>query len=315
MKPSFQLAAAGTRCRVSVPGSTSNLGPGFDSIGCAVAVRNEFEFEVTGNGGEGGVALSGSSSDGIPTTRDNLALATARDFFERMGVKAPTLKMRASIEVPSARGLGSSSTAIVAGLVAANQLLDCPLSPTELLDVAVEIEGHPDNVAPAMLGGLIVAAAYSKPLSYFRVPVHWSVSFLFTIPDYMVHTSDARARLPQTIPFADAIFNSSRSPLVLMALQSGDLKPLRTAMEDRLHQPYRKPLFKSYDDFERSALGAGAAGFCVSGAGPTMLAVCTRETITTVTSALEATLKKTGIGGVVREIPPDNEGTTAKILP
>ena len=314
MSQPAQTLATGTRCKVIVPGSTANMGPGFDSVGCAVAVRNHFVFEIAPEGSADGAELSGPGAAGIPTTRDNLALETARGHFERMGLKAPALRLKAEIDVPNARGLGSSSTAIVAGLVAANRLLDNPLSTSELLDVAVEIEGHPDNVAPALLGGLVVAAAKSTPLSYFHVRVHSSVRFLFIVPDYMVKTSEARARLPQTIPYADAIFNSSRSPIVVMSLQNGDLRPLRAAMEDRLHTPYRKPLFRSYDDFERAALQAGAAGFCVSGAGPTMLAVCTADSINSVAEALRHVLARSGVGGFVKEIPPDNTGTTVELL-
>lgn len=305
---------AGTRCTVRVPGSTSNLGPGFDSLGCAVSLWNDFEFEVLAPGAPEVVQLGGSCRGGIPETRDNLALATARGFFGRLGQPAPAMSLRATIEVPNTRGLGSSSTAIVAGLVAANALMGEPMTRAELLDVAVEIEGHPDNVAPAILGGMVVSAAYSRPLAWTKIPVHDSVQFLFIIPDYMVKTSEARGVLPKTLGYKDAIFNLSRTPLVVHALQTGDLRLLREAIRDCVHQPFRKPLFRNYDELEAGAYDAGAGGFCVSGAGPTMLAIAAKEHGAAVAGALRATMQRVGLAGRVEALAPDNEGSRVRIL-
>ncbi|MCC6546580.1 homoserine kinase [Candidatus Sumerlaeota bacterium] len=290
-----------------MPASTANLGPGFDCMGCAVALRNKFVFSIHGSGDDQ-ISVTGPGSNGIPATSDNLAVATMRDFLERKGVGAPAVHMHAHIEVPNARGLGSSSTAIVAGLGAGNFFLGTKLTADELLDEAVAIEGHPDNVAPAMLGSLVVAATHSRPLAYIRVNIHPSFRFLFIVPDYMVKTSDARRRLPTTIPFGDAIFNSSRAPLVAMALQSGEASMLRVALEDRLHTNYRKDLFKGYDAFASAAVQAGALGFCVSGAGPTMLAICTADSMVRVKQAAEKVLADQGIQGTVWNLQPDQNG-------
>lgn len=313
MKTPTTLVPTGTRCTVQVPASTANLGPGFDCIGCAVALQNIFEFTVLADGAEDTVAIGGSRRDGIPTTPDNLALATARDFFRRQGAPAPALGLRATVEIPNARGLGSSSTAIVAGLAGANGLLDTPLSLTELLNLAVEIEGHPDNVAPALLGGLVVSAAHSHPLAWRQVAIHDNICFIFVVPDYEVKTADARGVLPGTVPFADAIYNSSRSPLVLLSLQSGNLTGLRQVIDDRLHQPYRKHLFRGYDVLCAAAYDGGAAGFCVSGAGPTMLAITERDHRDSTIRALQAGLAQAGLTGTVREICPDNIGTRVAV--
>ena len=297
----------GKQCEVSVPASTANMGPGFDCMGCAVGLRNKFVFSLHGSG-EDQITVAGPGAAGIPTTSDNLAVATMRDFLARQGVEAPAIHMHSQIEVPNARGLGSSSTAIVAGLGAANFFLGTKLTLDELLDEAVNIEGHPDNVAPAMLGSLVVAAAHSRPLAYVRMNIHPAFRFLFIVPDYMVKTSDARRRLPQSIPFGDAIFNSSRSPLVAMALQSGDGSILREALQDRLHTNYRKDLFKGYDVFEKAALGAGALGFCVSGAGPTMLAICAADAMARVKQSAEKVLEGQGFRGAVLNLQPDQNG-------
>lgn len=305
----------GTRCVVSVPASTSNIGPGFDGIGCAVDLRNEFEFELLPPGSACQAALSGNRCAGITTSANNLAITTAQKFFRMQGQLVPSFSLRAKIEVPNARGLGSSSTAIVAGIVAGNALLGNPLTEAELLDLAVELEGHPDNVAPALLGGLIIGAAHSKPLSYFRLAVHEDVRFVFLIPDYEVKTADARAVLPKTIPHADGIFNASRTPIVVLSLTTGNLAPLASAIEDKLHQPYRKQLFKGYDEFAAAAMGAGAAGFCVSGAGSTMLAVVSGAGVDSVSAALKEALQRRGENGDVVELRPTPEGTRVATLP
>lgn len=304
----------GTRCRVTVPASTANLGPGFDCIGCAVALHNVFEFEVLAEGMPDRVEVDGSRSAGVPATPNNLALQTARNFFRRRGIAPPPLALRSTVEIPNARGLGSSSTAIVGGLVGANQLLDAPLGRAELLDLAVALEGHPDNVAPALLGGLVVSAARSEPLAMRRLPVHPEVSFIFAVPEYEVRTVEARSVLPRVVPFEDAIFNSSRSPLVVLALQSGDLEGLQEIVDDRLHTPYRTQLFKGFEFFADAARDAGAAGFCISGAGPTMLAICGHQARSKVISRLEKTLEQLELVGFVREIAPDNEGTHFTVL-
>ncbi|CAN5166693.1 homoserine kinase [soil metagenome] len=308
------MRSTGARCRVSVPASTANLGPGFDGMGCAVALRNLFEFELLKKGAAPKVTLTGACPEGIPTTADNLALQVAADFFRRVGVEPMPLSLRAEINVPGARGLGSSSTAIIAGIAAANALCGNPLNTEQLLDVAVELEGHPDNVAPALLGGMVVSASESAPLVYRRIVVHDDVSFIFIVPDYEVKTCDARAVLPKTVPYADAIYNASRSPLVALALMSGDLRGLEISIDDRLHQTYRKPLFRHYDELHKSAISAGAAGLCVSGAGPTMLAIARHSLKQPVIDALNETLRSVKLTADVREIKPDNIGTEVDVL-
>lgn len=308
-----RLLPPGTRRKVTVPGSTSNIGPGFDCIGCAVSLANEFTFTIARDD-EDRVDLSGPCVGGIPATSDNLALATARDFLRSRGIDPPKLHLHAEINVPSARGLGSSSTAIVAGLLGANALLQVPLDTPTLLDIAVETEGHPDNVAPAILGGLVVSAAHSRPLVCRKLAVHSTIRFLFVIPDYMVKTSDARNVLPRTLPYRAAIFNLSRTPLLAMALQTGDLRDFREIIKDEIHQPFRAPLYKGFAELSAAAAGAGAAGFCVSGAGPTMLAVCTARDQGPVADALRETMRQLSIRGEIIELQPDNAGSRVTAL-
>jgi homoserine kinase len=304
----------GTSVRVRVPASTSNLGPAFDSVGCAVSLFNTFTFEIQPPDSEPLVELGGQRSAGIPATPRNLALTIARGFFERVGAPPPVLGLRADIDIPSARGLGSSSTAIVAGIVAANALLGGMMSTAELLDVAVELEGHPDNVAPALLGGMVISASESRPLAYQRIAVHQGISYVFVVPDYEVRTADARRVLPSSISLKDGIYNASRSPLMVLAMLTGDLSAFPGCLDDRFHQPWRKPLFRHYDELSNAAIKAGAAGFCVSGAGPTMLAICRRERRDAVIGGLGRALGALNLGGFVQELPPTSAHTTAEIV-
>ena len=312
MTTTAELLPVGTSCRVIVPGSTSNVGPGFDCVGCAVSISNTFTFRILESGRDA-VSLSGSCIQGIPRNSDNLALVTAREFLASLGIDPPALSLSADINVPSARGLGSSSTAIVAGLMGGNGLLRSPLPVEEMLDRAVETEGHPDNVAPAILGGLVISAAFSRPLVCRKLAVHESIRFLFLVPDYMVKTSDARGVLPKSLPYRSAIFNLSRTPLLALALQTGDLRDFREIIRDEIHQPFRAPLYRGYVELEQAALAAGAAGFCVSGAGPTMLAICTAAEETAVAAALRRVMAAQGIGGDVRALQPDNRGTQTNV--
>ena len=314
MKPTADMLPIGTRCRVRVPASTSNLGPAFDSVGCAVSLVNTFTFEIQAPGTEPVVELGGQRCAGIPANPRNLALTIARGFFERVGAEPPVLGMRAEIDIPSARGLGSSSTAIVAGIVGANALLGAMMTREELLDVAVELEGHPDNVAPALLGGMVISASESRPLAYQRIAVHQDISFVFVVPDYEVRTADARRVLPSTISLKDGIYNASRSPLMVLAMLTGDLSAFPGCLDDRFHQPWRKPLFKHYDDLSNAAIKSGAAGFCVSGAGPTMLAICRKDRRDGVINGLSRAMGALSLGGFVQELTPSSTGTTVEIL-
>jgi homoserine kinase len=180
-------------------------------------------------------------------------------------------------EIPICRGLGSSSSLIVAGAVAANAIHGNPLSRLDLLAVCVELEGHPDNLAPALLGGLVTSYVEAhRPLAV-RYNLHKSLRFTALIPDFELSTHLARSVLPKSVPFADAIFNISRAAVLLKSLEEGNEDLIRTALVDRLHQPYRAPLIPGYEELRARALESGALAFCISGAGPTLLCLSMDE--------------------------------------
>jgi len=259
----------GRSVRVRVPASSANLGPGFDTFGLALAVYDE--IEVTAVDGPSAVRVEGIGAGAVPEDEANLVVRAAARAFAHAGVPMPGLAMRARNVIPHGSGLGSSAAAIVSGLVAAKGLLEPErvLTADELLVLATEMEGHPDNVASALLGGLTIAWTVDGRPRAKQLIVHRGVSPLVCIPDFSVSTEHARSLQPESVPYADAVFNLSRSALLVAALvQSPEL--LFEATEDRLHQDYRASAMpETYELVQRLRLDGHAA--VVSGAGPSIL--------------------------------------------
>lgn len=254
--------------KIRVPASSANLGPGFDCFGIAWQLYNELEFELCGEG----LSISGCSD--LYANEDNCAYVAYKAVLERCGIELTGLHIHfGECQIPMGRGLGSSSALLVAGVMAANELHGLGLSRSELLDMATVLEGHPDNVAPALFGGLSASAmVVGKPVTV-PYPLSEKLRFTALIPPLELSTVEARRVLPYQVPREDAIFNISRAALLLSALGSGDTELLKVAMDDRIHQPYRIPLIPGYDIARGLAYKCGAAGVCVSGAGPSLLCV------------------------------------------
>lgn len=261
-----------------MPATSANLGPGFDVLGVALDLFNE--VELVGWSESHGVSLQmeiqGEGAMELPDDDRNLLVRMARKILDRRVKRLKVLEVRLLNRIPLARGLGSSSAAIVGGLVAANAVCPKPMDQEDLLRVAVEEEGHPDNVTPALIGGLCVATQDDPDMRY----VAWKDKKLFEglravvcIPEFELSTEKARALLPENVSRQDAIFNASHTALFLSALQKRQHDLLGSAMQDRLHQPYRKKLIPGWDDVLAGAKKAGAYGVCLSGAGPTILAL------------------------------------------
>lgn len=260
-------ASTGTRVVVRAPATSANLGPGFDALGLALDLWNE----VTASVAEGARGLPERLPDGGP----NLVLAAARHTAEHLGWPLPPLRLAPCTRIPVGRGLGSSAAAIACGVLLADHLLDGRLEPDDLLRLAARVEGHPDNVAPCLLGGARVAVlGPDGQVVQAPIPLARGLEAALFVPEARLSTQQARARLPRQVPFADAVFNVGRASLLVAALASGELGALREAMADRLHQPYRAPLFPAGQTLIQAALDAGALGACVSGAGPSILALC-----------------------------------------
>ncbi len=254
---------------VRVPATSANLGPGFDSIGIALDLYNTVSIEASD---EFGMRLVGEGEDVLSQGQDNLIYQGVLAVYEKLERTAPPLRLSCENWVPLARGLGSSSAALVAGLVAGNEFLGHPLPTEALLQTAARMEGHPDNVTPALFGGLQVAAMNGGTVEHISVPLAVDLRIALFIPNTPVLTAEAREVLPQHVSRADAIFNISRASLLIAAMATGSIAHLRMAMEDALHQPYRRKLFPALDDVIAAAVEAGAAGAALSGAGSSIIA-------------------------------------------
>lgn len=261
---------AGRRVEVRVPATSANLGPGFDTFGLALSLYDVVEVETTAEPGVL-VAVEGVGADVVATDERNLVARSIAHGFAHAGIPVPGLRMTARNVIPHGGGLGSSAAAIVSGLVAAKGLLagDADLDLDTLLALATELEGHPDNVAPALLGGLTIAFGDGAEVRAKKLMVHRGVHPLVLVPDYAVSTELARSLQPDSVPYRDAVFNLSRSALLVAALvQSPEL--LLQATEDRLHQDYRASAMPQTAGLILALREAGHAAV-VSGAGPSIL--------------------------------------------
>jgi len=257
---------------VKVPATTANLGPGFDALGLALTLWNETAFEPA----EGfSLWIEGEGAESLAANPENLIVRAARRVYKTAGRQMPPLGIRCTNRIPLGAGLGSSAAAILTGLLGANALLSEPLSRDEILALAVEIEGHPDNVAPSLLGGLVVSTADEDRVIAHRIEGETPSPPLYitiTIPDFVFPTREARAALPKQVPLEDAVYNIGRAVLVAEALRTGDLGLLGQVMDDALHQPHRLLLIPGAQEAMEAAKRAGAAAAALSGAGPGLVA-------------------------------------------
>lgn len=260
---------------VKVPASTANLGPGFDTLGMALEL---FAWVEMGIADRTRFDLIGPGLHGVPEDKSNLVYRVAQQVFAEAGVSHPELSIAMRSDIPLTRGLGSSASAIVAAMVAANALIGNPLSQDQLFQLATRLEKHPDNVGASLFGGIVVAFWDGSRAEYIRLQPDPRLQVLAVIPDFQLSTEKARDALPRQVSVSDAVFNVSHSSLLVAALSTGALPMLRHAMRDRLHQPYRAPLIPGMDKILSGAEEHGALGVALSGAGPTLLALVDRET-------------------------------------
>lgn len=289
--------------KITVPASSANLGAGFDALGLALTLYNRVWMEEAD-----GCHIESADDVPIPTDESNLIYHTARLLYERCGRPFHGLHIRQENHIPMARGLGSSSACLVAGLLGANTLLGSPLAPEDVADLAAELEGHPDNVAPALLGGLVTAVMDGGRVHTVSVPVSERIRFAVFIPDFELKTETARAALPGHVTRQDAVYNLSRAALMTASLFSGSLQNLRVAVQDRLHQPYRFPMIPGVEPVFYTAYELGAYAVAISGAGPSVLAILDRDN-TTFPSLAEDALARAGLTGwMVRIFDCANKG-------
>lgn len=263
------------KVRVKVPASTANLGPGFDTIGMALNLYSWIEMGIAE--GETSIALYGDHMEGIPKDKSNLVYQVAQLVFQEAGVSCPELDIAMYSDIPLTRGLGSSASAIIGSMAAANALIGSPLSQDDLFQLATKLEQHPDNVGASLFGGIVVATWDESVAHYIRIEPDERLEVLVAIPEFHLSTEKVRQLLPAQVPLRDAVYNVSHSSLLVAALSTGRLDMIQNAMRDKLHQPYRAPLIPGMSEILDGAVQAGALGIALSGAGPTLLALADRH--------------------------------------
>ncbi len=305
------------KVKVRVPATSANLGPGFDSIGLALQIYNELTLSVAA-GLQPTVEVVGEGAASLPRDGSHLSLRAADSLFKAAGLKPPTWNLHQSNRIPPGSGLGSSAAAIVGGLYAANTFLPDPFSRERLLELAIELEGHPDNVAPALYGGMVISCRGCGRWHTFHDAPFPGLRLLLALPDLTLSTSEARRVLPKQVPRSDAVFNTGRAAALTAALLTGNEEPLSWATEDRLHQPYRCPLIPGAEAALAAARRAGASGAAISGAGPSIIAFWFERgeadlRAGNVAAALEDAFTGAGIRCRVISTAVDNNGVTLLI--
>jgi homoserine kinase len=254
---------------VSVPASTANLGAGFDCLALALDLYNTVDFEEIESGLE--ITVEGEGAGQVPRDETNLIIRAAERVFAHVGRRPRGLRVRAVNGIPLGSGMGSSASAAVGGLAAANALVAGNLNRADLLRLAYELEGHPDNAAAAIYGQLTLVSATEDDWLVRSLAIA-PMQMVIALPEIQLSTAEARAALPAQVPLKDAVFNIGRALFTVQALVEGDQVLLRQAMADKLHQPYRRKLITGYEAVEAAALQAGALAVALSGAGPALIA-------------------------------------------
>ncbi|MBN1311356.1 MAG: homoserine kinase [Anaerolineae bacterium] len=293
--------------RISVPATSANLGPGFDSLGLAIGLYNTIELSKTASGLT--LEIHGEGADTTPKDDTNLIVKAAFSVFKQVDYHPPGLHFVINNAIPVASGLGSSAAVLVGGMVAANILLNEPLAAGDLMALAVKAEGHPDNICPALLGGLVVSNYVDDHLIYRRLPVV-PMKVVVALPAIQGHhTKEMRARLPSHVPLKDAAANIGRAIMVAQALSEGDYDLLADAMKDRLHEPYRRAAIPGFEQAAEAALDAGAKAITLSGSGPALIAFTPSHHKQIGESMGHAFQAATGKEAHIWILPVDTQGT------
>lgn len=256
---------------ITIPATSANLGPGFDCLGLALCCYNTICFSFMEKGLH--IDLPPQDVGVIPADKRNLIYRIFHNTLQKLGADTPGLRIVQTNDIPTMRGLGSSAACVVGGVLIADAYTGSKLSRQELIELCAQEEGHPDNILPAILGGITIGGLDHGTVRYVRLRPPETMRLAVFIPPFTLSTRKARAVLPKMLSMQDAVFNLSHAALLTGALASGDLSLLPFAMQDRLHQPFRIPLVPGYEDIQRIAAEHGALCAYLSGAGPTIIAI------------------------------------------
>lgn len=291
--------------KIKVPSTSANMGPGFDCLGAALNLYNNFYIEEI----EEGLTIQGCQE--VFKNKDNLVYTSMQRCFQEIGYNPKGLKISFDTSIPVSRGLGSSASCIIAGVLAANEIGKGNLNKNHILEIASEIEGHPDNIAPALFGGMTVAIKEGRNVYYEKLHLPNGLKFSPIIPDFTLSTKEARSVLPDKIPYADGVFNVGRASLLIAALINGDFDMFKFACKDRLHEIYRKNLIANYDEIIEESTNLNSLCIFLSGAGPTIMAVL-KEDDCDFQKHMTSFLSKLDNKWIIKELNLDFEGASVK---
>lgn len=286
---------------VRVPATSANMGPGFDCLGIAVNMYNKFIVEEI----EEGLIFEGC--DDKFKNEDNLIYRAMKRCFEKIGYKPKGLKIKIESEIPVSRGLGSSAACVIGGVVCANELAGRVLDNQQLLDLAVEVEGHPDNINPAFCGGMTVSISEGEEVVYNKVNIKEGIKFCALIPNFTLSTEKARAVLPKNVEYKQGIYNIGRTALLISALNNGDFHLLKFACKDKLHQDYRAQLIENFYTVKEQCEKLNCLGVFLSGAGPTIM-VMLKEEDNDFSKNIQKFLNNLKSKWAVKELKIENQG-------
>jgi len=303
---------------VKVPATTANIGPGFDCLGMALPIYNTITIEETvlpGTGIEINVLNDENVTNDlilehVPQDETSIIYKAIELLYNSIGQSPSELKITVQSQIPIARGLGSSASVIVGGLLAANELLGHPADEVALLSIATEVEGHPDNVTPAIVGGLVLTSQEDDG-SIVYTKLNWPEEWVITvcIPDYELSTDISRSVLPKEVPMSDAVFNAKRLGMFVQAINTKDSKLMKLALQDRLHQPYRMKLVPGLDKITENLKHEESVLGCVlSGAGPAILVISLKNELDKIKSIVSDTWKDLNVKAEIITLPVELQG-------
>jgi homoserine kinase len=295
---------------LKIPATAANLGPGYDTFGMALAYYNymkvipdnKFSLKIIG---EGAQHLTGN--------KENLIALSAKAVYKMTGGGEMNFRIEAKNNIPISRGLGSSAAAITGGIMAANYTLGNPLSQKQMLDLAIKIEGHPDNAAPAILGGFVISCQNNPDARFIKINVTPALKAVVIIPSFRLSTGKSRKAVPEQIPLKDAVFNLRHGVMMALSLQNADLSAFADALKDKLHQPYRFPLIRGAEYAIKKGLEAGALGCVLSGSGSSLIAFTAAEKRNEhiIGKAMVNAFRKNRVGAIYLGLNADNHGIRA----
>lgn len=303
---------------VKVPATTANIGPGFDCMGMALPIYNTITIEETvlpGTGVEINVISENESADEfslehIPMDENSIIYKAVELLYNSIGQSPSELKITIHSQIPIARGLGSSASVIVGGLIAANELLGHPADEAALLSIATEVEGHPDNVTPAIVGGLTLTSSEDDGSIVYKKlewPDEWTLTVC--IPEYELATDISRSVLPKEVPMADAVFNAQRMGMFVHALHTKDSELMKRALKDKLHQPYRMKLVPGLEKIaEKLKHEENVLGCVLSGAGPSILIISEKNNIDKIKSIVRDVWTDLNVKAELITLPVETQG-------